>query len=359
MVFYYFGPDQSSWALGNDEFALANNLPKSIQAVWDRLAEPFEDKQMAGTLIQWISTSRNGSYAIMTKNGDLLSDCDELHKTIAEQLQNVPGTSVEHISFSPLGGWFIKYTDGTAQLSGRFPDTFYAIADRYLDLTTQSRQTSQIDSILFGNGDSVVVKAGSALQWDGISQALTDSLNSLTPEGIVTLSFISGPNTVLCPWSDEYYFIEAIPLLSGATQYAYELPTTEVSSELLKYLAANTRPPGHLLPSVSRLRPQLTERAQAPRSSDVSNPGPLASDVPTSLLPPSVPANMRTRYEQQFTVHSTGTDHLDGPEAARILLNTGLDRKVLFELWELVDKDKSGTLDKEKFVQAMWQADLR
>lgn len=70
MVFYYFGPDRSSWAFGNDRFALANRLPEPIQAVWDQLAEPFEDKQMAGTRIHWMSTSPGGNYAIMTKNGD-------------------------------------------------------------------------------------------------------------------------------------------------------------------------------------------------------------------------------------------------------------------------------------------------
>lgn len=47
-----------------------NHLPEPIQAVWDQLAEPFEDKQMAGTRIQWMSTSPGGNYAIMTKNGD-------------------------------------------------------------------------------------------------------------------------------------------------------------------------------------------------------------------------------------------------------------------------------------------------
>lgn len=47
-----------------------NHLPEHIQAVWDQLAEPFEDKQMAGTRIQWMSTSPGGNYAIMTKNGD-------------------------------------------------------------------------------------------------------------------------------------------------------------------------------------------------------------------------------------------------------------------------------------------------
>lgn len=277
--------------------------------------------------------------------------------TVIEQLQKVYGTTVSHVCFSPLGGWFIKYGDGTAQLSGRFPDAFYAIANSYMDLSgpaAKTRQPSKIDSIFFGSGKSVVVKAGTVLHWDGITQALADSFNSLVPKDILSLGFTAGPNTVLCPWSNDYYFIEAIPILSGATQYAYELPTAEVTTELLQQLTSNVRPPEHMIPAVSRAKTPLKPHSQPPTPSV-----PPASDVPTSLHPPPIPANMRARYEKQFDVQSGNRDHLPGAEAARILLDTGLDRKVLSDIWELIDEDRNGKLDREEFVQAMWQVDTR
>ncbi|KAK7421474.1 hypothetical protein QQX98_002173 [Neonectria punicea] len=354
MVFYYFGPDRSSWALGNDKFALANNLPESLQVVWDQLGEPFQDKQMAGTQIQWLSSALDGRYAIMTKNGDLLSNCDDLLNTVIEQLQTRYRTSVDFIAFSPLGGWFVRYGDSTVQLSGRFPDAFYAIASPYLHLTgpdAQSRQASQIQSIFFGSGQSVVIKTGISLHWNGITQSMADSFNSLT-NGAST--FYVGPNTILCPWSNDFYLIEAVPLLSGEKQYVYELPTGEaVTTELLVQLTSNLRPPDHLIPRVS-----LASRTPSQSTPDIE-PISAPSNVPASLRPPAISADMRRRYEQQFDANSGGRDYIIGSDAAHILLDTGLDRKILSEIWEFIDEDRNGKLDKEEFVNAMWQVDTR
>lgn len=46
------------------------NLPETIRTVWNQIGEPFSDRSMAGTLIEWMSTSPDGSYCIALKNGD-------------------------------------------------------------------------------------------------------------------------------------------------------------------------------------------------------------------------------------------------------------------------------------------------
>lgn len=38
--------------------------------MWDQLGGHFQDKQMAGTQIKWMSTAPDGRYAIMTRKGD-------------------------------------------------------------------------------------------------------------------------------------------------------------------------------------------------------------------------------------------------------------------------------------------------
>ncbi|KAF7561203.1 hypothetical protein G7046_g2955 [Stylonectria norvegica] len=361
MVFYYFGRDSASWAVGNDKFGLSNNLPPALQAIWDGLGEPFEDKQMAATRIHWLSTAPDGTFAVMTKNGDLLSNCDDLLNAIKAQIEQSYGTSVDHISFSPLGGWFIRYADGTVQLSGRFPDAFYAIASNYLDLSAlASRQLSSLETVFFGAEQSILVKAGSALHWDGIAPALADVLTTFTSGQFVSSNYRLGNRTVLCPWSTEHYFLEAIPFLQDVSEYPFNLPDP-LSQELLVHITSNVRPPQHLIPLDNHNHPPGGSLAQP----SAPNQSSIAAREPSDVIGLQtgdrsvVPELARKRFEKQFDAHSRGGQHIDDDQAVAIFLESGLSQETLVKVWDLVDVDRNGKLSKDEFVQAMWHIDAQ
>ncbi|KAK3377524.1 hypothetical protein B0H63DRAFT_220077 [Podospora didyma] len=70
MVFFYFGKNSSSWAAGNDCYSFRHNLGDGdLKSQWDQLGSLFSDKSMAGTRIQWLSTSIDGSYCLQERNG--------------------------------------------------------------------------------------------------------------------------------------------------------------------------------------------------------------------------------------------------------------------------------------------------
>lgn len=368
MVFYYFGPDPSSWAFGNDTFSLANNLPVPIQAAWDKLGEPLADKQMAGTRILWMSSAPNGKYAIMTNTGDLLSNEDDMLAAVIQQLKERPGTLVKHVCFSPRGGWFVKYEDGSAQISGAFPESFSKAIMPLIDLTgsnAHARQHTGIDCIWFGRGDSWVLAAGSALLWEGISETLATSLQNIS-NGKLGAGYIPGSGTVLCPWSFELFYIRVwcppySPQHAGAS--LMEVPSEHV--EIMGLVASGLQPPRDLIERVILSSSAAHSASQPPPSSDepssASQPNSVSrsSSVTSALQLPEVPFNLRRRYEQEFDRHSNSGTELDGSYAAQIFFQSGLPRKTLSEIWEVIDQDSNGKLDKEEFVQAMWQIDTR
>jgi hypothetical protein len=45
------------------------NLAGDLKTKWDELGALFQDKSMAGTRIQWLSTSPDGSYCLQEQNG--------------------------------------------------------------------------------------------------------------------------------------------------------------------------------------------------------------------------------------------------------------------------------------------------
>ncbi|CAM1500412.1 Fc.00g095740.m01.CDS01 [Cosmosporella sp. VM-42] len=354
MVFYYFGPDASSFAYGNDSFAFRSNLPPTIEALWLQLGALFDDKNMGGTRILWMSTTPDGTrYATMTKNGDLMTNVQDLLQEVKRQLATVAGTSVEHVCLAPKGGWLIRYTDSTVQLAGKFPDAFYTIAGKYLDISSSARQYSKLDSVWFGADESVIVKAGIQFHWDGIpNEMATDLTELLTGSLTVTSTFLLGRGTVLCPWEHKYYFWEAVPSLYGTSQYPYFLPLNQVSKELMTYLASDKKPPASLLP---RLQPRIS----APTLTPVPAPAPAPSpsnpfhQAKSKPDPATLASETRAKHEAIFNNLAKGGLFVSGSDAVAFMMATGLDTQTLSEIWELVDLDKNGKLDKSEFMQAM------
>ncbi|KAJ4142776.1 hypothetical protein NW754_010216 [Fusarium falciforme] len=69
-MFIYLGTSEDSWAVGNDYFSVAKNLPDPLQQIWDRLGNACGRANKVGTLISWVSTAPDGTFAIMAKGGE-------------------------------------------------------------------------------------------------------------------------------------------------------------------------------------------------------------------------------------------------------------------------------------------------
>ncbi|KAM5345917.1 hypothetical protein ACJ41O_011778 [Fusarium nematophilum] len=175
-MFVFLGTSEDSWAVGNDHFSVAKDLPGPLQQTWDHLGGACGGVTKVGTMISWVSTAPDGRYALMTKGGELLSNRQDI--LAAAQ----PATAVEHIALSPLGGWFIRFTDGTVQISqsSGFSDTFCRLASPYLDLRSPGRQYSPICDAFFGAQEAVIIRTDRELVSGMLSQSLQAALQVLT-----------------------------------------------------------------------------------------------------------------------------------------------------------------------------------
>ncbi|KAL1902359.1 hypothetical protein Sste5346_001337 [Sporothrix stenoceras] len=305
MVFFYFGPSASSWATGNDYFAASRQLPTVIQTVWDSLAEQSQDKSLGGTRIDWMSTGVDGSYCLMLKDGNILSNRSDFLQSIYTARQTQPYANVDHVSFSPYGAYVVTFDTGEVVLSpetsGRFPDAFVGLASDFVHFAGPKRNTlqpTQLEYVFWGPSDSVLIKArGGALRWQGLPNSLVTELRALTV-GVDMLSagFQLGKRTTLCPWDGNLYFLEFASFLGNtAKAYPYSLRQHGLSGEAMQYVVVNQRPPEHLMsvaapPATQLPPPPPTPPASAPPGAPLgAPPGAPPGRTPGALSPGAPP----------------------------------------------------------------------
>ncbi|KAI8718277.1 hypothetical protein NCS52_00606000 [Fusarium sp. LHS14.1] len=383
-MFVYLGTSEDSWVVGNDYFSVAKNLPGPLQQIWDRLGSACGHVNKVGTLISWMSTAPDGTYAIMTKGGELLSNRQDVLAAAR------PATSVEHITFSPLGGWFIRFNDGTVQVShsSGFSTTFHRLVLQYLDLSCQSRQYSPIRNVFFGAREAVIVRTDRELLSAMLSQSLQTSLQALTNGELKSSGFVLGRNTVLCPCDPDQYFLEAV---SGTrSKHLYQMLATELPDQLVVLAMEKQSPSDDVLNSFihgsfsnrlsvsisSQSRPSSFSGLSTSAVNDCSNHRHSISyaapsdktpwnSVPQQVTYPQtsplqeVPTAARQRYEAIFANEARGKPYLNGMEAAGIFMTSGLSRADLAGIWDEADRDRNGQFDREEFVQAMWRIELQ
>ncbi|KIH92324.1 hypothetical protein SPBR_02279 [Sporothrix brasiliensis 5110] len=311
MVFFYFGPSASSWATGNDQFSSCRQLPPPIQTVWDSLGEHFADQSLGGTRIDWMSTGVDGSYCLMLKDGNVLSNRTDFLQSIHIARQTQPYAAVDHVSFSPYGAYLVRFNTGEVMLSpetsGRFPDAFVGLTSDFVHFAGPLRNTlqpTQLEYVFWGPSDSVLVKArGGALRWQGLPESLVTELRALTV-GVDMLSagFHLSKRTTLCPWDGDLFFLEFESFLgSTAKAYPYSLRQHRLSADAMQYVVLNQRPPAHLLaaagPTSLLPPPPPTPPASAP---------PRAPPGPPPDLPPRASQSLPHRPTPQVQAQTRG-----------------------------------------------------
>lgn len=312
----------------------------------------------------------------------VLSNVPDLLNAVNTQLHQVYGTGVEHVCLSPLGGWLITYSLGTVTISGRFPDSFYALASPYLDVSSTQRQRSVIEYVFFGADEGVVIKTRDDLIWEGIHETLAEQLTILNSPSYALNKYLIGRNTALCTWAGNRFFLEAKAkaIMSQQVQYPYSVLEPSNAKELMDHIVANSRPPAPLISTLKASIPEKPSPSQhthqrpppstpAPQQYGETRP-PAPSPAPrTQSTNPfltdheenssTISASARRRFEEKFNLHSEGRLYINGVAAAQVMLESGLDSEVLSEIWDLVDLDKNGKLDKEEFILAMWHIEAR
>lgn len=284
---------------------------------------------------------------------------------------------MRNISFSPYGAWLVHYQDDTVQLSqqGQYSQKFHTLTSAYLNpcgATPYSRHPSMVKAV-FGAEDNILVQTTSGVFFDGICNGLTMVLN-----GISSTDHL-GPNTVLCRWNKNYFFVE-ITSSSGQRIYRYSLPPHPIltlpfveavvagnipSQAPTLHSQPMTFPPGQASPQPSVSQPISTPQPLGYHSPATLGATPIHGSIsppPSGKPPPTssqIPDAYRRQYEQQFHAHSGGKPYLTGLEASEIFLSTGLRRLDLTRIWELTDADQNGEFDRQEFVRAMWLIHLQ
>ncbi|KAK2593646.1 hypothetical protein QQS21_008650 [Conoideocrella luteorostrata] len=179
----------------------------------------------------------------MTKGGELLSNRQDLLDAAK------PLSSIEHISLSPTGGWFIRFTDGSAQISSKksLSKAFRDLAYDYMDMYSTSRQSRRkIKSVVFGaNGAVMLSMDNNKVRYDLISETLKSSIPGKEKASKKASGVSLGKSTTLCPWNRDYYFLE-VESAEGPSRYIYKLPPNQIPPDLVDSLVQNRVPPATL-----------------------------------------------------------------------------------------------------------------
>lgn len=122
-----------------------------------------------------------------------------------------PRSAVEHISFSPNGGWLIRFVDGKVQHQS-FP-----LAGDLVSGHPGMRQHSRVKGAVFGAEGSSIIRTERATLVEGVSEEVR-GLIKVSEGGLV------GKASTLCPSSKEHFFIEQLSTGEQRSKYRYNMP---------------------------------------------------------------------------------------------------------------------------------------
>jgi hypothetical protein len=114
---------------------------------------------------------------------------------------------IDHVTFSPSGGWFVRYKNGNVRLSmaDSFPASFHRITKPHLQMSNASSpQPSSVQYVFFGAGDTILIQlTNGTITWNGLPESLVKEIHTKVGEG-----WILSKKSTLCQWNKDYYFIQ-------------------------------------------------------------------------------------------------------------------------------------------------------
>jgi len=337
--------------------------------------------------------------AYRSENPNLLADLNT--SAVGPYGYGFGARTVDHISFSSGGGWFIRYSDRTVRLSmiGTFPEKFHETARPYMQTQNwSSPQQSDIKYVFFGAGDTFLIQCwDGSTTWYDIPEILVDSINSYSSQGLVL-----GKATVLCPWDSRFFFaeFESEHWLSTKLSYSWNIwpnghLTDLVVREVLEGMvpvshkaavpvdtpppsAASSKKPGLKPPTPSPPHQQKPASSLKPASPSIQPSSPASR--PTSAASTSKPGNPFKKPKNpstektdepdwsnvepehrallEKTFHDSepfeGAGYIAGETAVKIfeILGEGLTLDRLAKIWDQADSNEDGRLNLSEFVCA-------
>jgi hypothetical protein len=217
----------------------------------------------------------NVTSVLQSQDPNLLAD------TSPSNLYGIRIQQVEQLSFSPEGGWFVRYSDGTVRLSmvGSFHENFHTLASEYMQTRgspANSRQASQLKWVFFGaDGAVIFLLTNGTIRWLGITEDLATNIR--TQAG---LGWSLGIQTTLCHWDKTYYYMKWTKNYGLETSSSWNVkPTGIVTALLLREVAEGGVPVSY------KLNPQ----PQAAPSPFPAVPNPSKGEKTWVILPREPP----------------------------------------------------------------------
>lgn len=362
----------------------------------------FYDGTLSGNTISWGSVGPGGLYCFCLARGDAII-CAVNGALLADTKPTLrpwgpPINAVDHLSFSPKGGWFTSYSNGSVRLSaeGAFPESFHLLAARFLQTrNNQGLQTSSIRNVFFGHDQAILVKlANGVVFWSNLPEPLDARLREMCSQG-----WTVGRNTSLCQWSSGYYFVEFVRWYQFryVYDYCYCVPDSGIlSSVLVREVVEGGVPVSHTVPrerfstrisgrSTPAPYPALPAGNATEQQNDPAQPKldsrQLASKNPFRRLPstttsaskapvlatknplvetrPTGSAAKVTDDEYQtykylfLATDKDGKGYVNGEQMLQLFESSGLGRDELANIWVRADTDMNGRLDLDEFCNAM------
>lgn len=334
--------------------------------------------------------------AYCSENPNLLADLN----TSAVGPYGFGARTVDHISFSSGGGWFIRYSDRTVRLSmiGAFPEKFHEAARPYMQTQNwSSPQQSDIKYVFFGAGDTFLIQCwDGSMTWYDIPEILVDSIDSYSSQGLML-----GKATVLCPWDSRFFFAEFESKYRMGAIYSWNIwpngcLTDLVVREVLEGMVpvshqaavpVDTPPPSAASSEKSGPKPPTPSPPQ--QQNPASSPKPASPSIrpsspaskPTSAASTSKPGNPFKKPKNPFVKKTDepdwsdveperrallektfldsepfeGAGYITGEAAVKIfeILGEGLTLDQLAKIWDQADSNEDGQLNLSEFVCAV------
>ena len=311
--------------------------------------------------------------AYRSENPNLLADLNT--SAVSPYGYRFGARTVDYISFSSGGGWFIRYSDRTVRLSmtGTFPEKFFETAQPYMQTQnwSSSPQQSSIKYVFFGAGDTFLIQCwDGSMRWYDIPEILVDHIKSHSSQGLIL-----GKATVLCPWDSRFFFaeFESGYRMSTGSIYSWNIwpnacLTDLVVREVLEGMVpvshtaavpVDTPPPSAASPSIQPSSPASRPTSAASTSKPGNpfrkpkNPFVEKADEPDwSDVEPEYRALLEKTFHDSEPFEGAG--YITGETAVEIfkVLGEGLTLDRLATIWDQADSNEDGRLNLSEFACA-------